>query len=38
MILCELGRGVVFHIAPSNVPLNFAYSLYAAYYRAIVIL
>ena len=23
----RLGRGVVFHIAPSNVPLNFAYSL-----------
>lgn len=24
---CRLGRGVVFHIAPSNVPINFAYSL-----------
>ena len=23
----SLGRGIVFHIAPSNVPLNFAYSL-----------
>ena len=23
----QLGRGVVFHIAPSNVPVNFAYSL-----------
>ena len=23
----RLGRGVVFHIAPSNVPVNFAYSL-----------
>lgn len=26
----RIGRGVVFHIAPSNVPLNFAYSLVAA--------
>lgn len=26
----RLGRGVVFHIAPSNVPINFAYSLAAA--------
>lgn len=26
----RLGRGVVFHIAPSNVPINFAYSLTAA--------
>ena len=25
----KLGRGVVFHIAPSNVPVNFAYSLLA---------
>lgn len=25
----RLGRGVVFHIAPSNVPINFAYSLTA---------
>ena len=25
----HLGRGVVFHIAPSNVPVNFAYSLVA---------
>ncbi len=24
------GRGVVFHIAPSNVPVNFAYSLFAS--------
>lgn len=24
---CHLGRGVAFHIAPSNVPVNFAYSL-----------
>lgn len=24
---CHLGKGVVFHIAPSNVPVNFAYSL-----------
>ena len=23
----RLGRGLVFHIAPSNVPVNFAYSL-----------
>ncbi len=23
----HLGRGVVFHIAPSNIPVNFAYSL-----------
>lgn len=27
--LFRLGRGVVFHIAPSNVPVNFAYSLVA---------
>ncbi len=26
----RLGRGVVFHIAPGNVPINFAYSLAAA--------
>ena len=26
----RLGRGVTFHIAPSNVPINFAYSLAAA--------
>ncbi len=26
----RLGRGVVFHIAPSNVPINFAYSLVSA--------
>jgi hypothetical protein len=26
----RLGRGVVFHIAPSNVPMNFVYSLVAA--------
>ena len=26
----RLGRGVTFHIAPSNVPINFAYSLVAA--------
>ena len=25
----QLGRGIVFHIAPSNVPVNFAYSLAA---------
>lgn len=25
----HLGRGVAFHIAPSNVPVNFAYSLFA---------
>ena len=25
----RLGKGVVFHIAPSNVPVNFAYSLTA---------
>ena len=25
----KLGRGIVFHIAPSNVPINFAYSLFA---------
>lgn len=24
---CHLGKGVAFHIAPSNVPVNFAYSL-----------
>lgn len=27
-IRSRLGRGVVFHIAPSNVPVNFAYSLF----------
>jgi len=27
--LSRLGRGVAFHIAPSNVPINFAYSLVA---------
>ena len=27
--LLRLGRGIVFHIAPSNVPVNFAYSLVA---------
>jgi hypothetical protein len=26
-ISCRLGRGVTFHIAPANVPVNFAYSL-----------
>ena len=26
----KLGRGLVFHIAPSNVPVNFAYSLFAS--------
>lgn len=26
----RLGRGLVFHVAPSNVPINFAYSLLAA--------
>lgn len=26
----RLGRGLIFHIAPSNVPINFAYSLVAA--------
>jgi hypothetical protein len=26
----QLGRGLVFHIAPGNVPMNFAYSLVAA--------
>ena len=25
----RLGRGIIFHIAPSNVPINFAYSLVA---------
>lgn len=25
----KLGRGIAFHIAPSNVPVNFAYSLFA---------
>ena len=25
----HLGRGVIFHVAPSNVPVNFAYSLFA---------
>ncbi len=24
---CRIGRGVVFHVSPSNVPVNFAYSL-----------
>lgn len=24
-----LGRGIIFHVAPSNVPVNFAYSLFA---------
>lgn len=27
---CRLGRGLVFHIAPGNVPMNFAYSLVSA--------
>jgi hypothetical protein len=27
--LIRLGRGLVFHIAPSNVPVNFAYSLFS---------
>lgn len=27
----RLGRGLVFHIAPSNVPVNFAYSLVSAF-------
>ena len=26
----KLGRGLVFHIAPSNVPVNFAYSLFSS--------
>lgn len=26
---CRLGRGVAFHVAPSNVPINFAYTLLA---------
>ena len=26
--ILRLGRGIVFHIAPSNVPVNFAYSLF----------
>lgn len=26
---CHIGRGVAFHIAPSNVPVNYAYSLFA---------
>lgn len=26
---CRLGRGIIFHIAPSNVALNFAYSMVA---------
>ena len=26
---CRLGRGLVFHVGPSNVPVNFAYSLVA---------
>ena len=26
---CRIGRGVSFHIAPSNVPINFAYSMVA---------
>ncbi len=30
MIYNRLGRGVSFHIAPSNVPINFAYSLVSA--------
>lgn len=29
-IVNRLGRGIVFHIAPSNVPVNFAYSLVSA--------
>jgi hypothetical protein len=28
-VVIRLGRGVVFHIAPSNVPVNFAYSMVA---------
>lgn len=27
---CRMGRGLTFHIAPSNVPINFAYSLVSA--------
>ncbi len=27
--LCRMGRGIVFHIAPSNVPVNYMYSLVA---------
>ncbi|MFH1512703.1 MAG: acyl-CoA reductase [Bacillota bacterium] len=27
---CRIGRGLAFHIAPGNVPMNFAYSLVAA--------
>ena len=27
--LFHIGRGVIFHIAPSNVPVNFAYSLFS---------
>lgn len=26
----KLGRGIVFHVAPSNVPINFAYSLFSS--------
>ncbi len=25
---CRVGRGMIFHIAPSNVPVNFAFSLF----------
>lgn len=28
--IIKLGRGIVFHVAPSNVPLNFAYSLFSS--------
>ncbi len=28
-VIIRFGRGVLFHIAPSNVPINFAYSLFA---------
>ena len=34
----RIGRGIAFHITPSNVPLNFAYSFGRVYFPEIVIL
>ena len=27
--ICKIGRGIIFHITPGNVPVNFAYSLFS---------
>ena len=34
----RLGRGVCFHIAPSNIPINFAFSYLLLYWRVMQIL